>query len=168
MNSFKLIYGILFLALGIIALLAAINAISLSWDYFWPLFILIPGISFEYTFFNQRSKGIKNPGILVPGGILITIGILFYINVFFGWHLMEYLWPVFILAPAAGLFQLYLFGPRVKALLIPVGILTGIGCFSLIVEMFKIDFFVYIFSIVLIALGVYLIFRSVKKPDDYQ
>jgi len=81
---------------------------------------------------------------------------------------MEYLWPVFILAPAAGLFQLYLFGPRVKALLIPVGILTGIGCFSLIVEMFKIDFFVYIFSIVLIALGVYLIFRSVKKPDDYQ
>ena len=167
MNNFKLIYGILFLVLGVVALLAAITPIKLSWDYFWPLFILIPGISFEYSFFNQRSKGGKNAGILVPGGILITVGVLFYINIFFGWHLMEFLWPVFILAPAIGLFQLYLFGTRIKALLIPVGILTGIGIFSLIIEMFKIDFFVYIFSIILIAAGVYLIFRSIKKPEKY-
>jgi len=129
MNNFRLFYGILFLVLGIIALLAAINAISLSWDYFWPLFILVPGITFEYSFFNKKSKGFKNAGILIPSGILIIVGLLFYINVFFGWHLMGYLWPVFILAPAVGLFQFYLFGPRVKALLIPIGILTGAGLF---------------------------------------
>ena len=47
-NKLKLIYGLLFLVLGIVALLAAINAIELSWDYFWPLFLLIPGLTFEY------------------------------------------------------------------------------------------------------------------------
>jgi len=165
MDKLKLIYGLLFLVLGVIALLAAINAIELSWDYFWPLFLLIPGLSFEYGFFSRKSKHSGNSAILIPGGILITISILFYINIFFGWHLMELLWPIFVLAPAIGLFQFYLFGSRNKGLLIPVGILTGIGLFSLIITMLNIDFFIYIFSIILIAIGVYFIFKGIKKHE---
>src|SRR6056297_1392731 len=164
-NKLKLIYGLLFLVLGIVALLAAINAIELSWDYFWPLFLLIPGLSFEYSFFSKKGKHASDAGILVPGGILITISILFYVNIFFGWHLMELLWPIFILAPAIGLFQFYLFGSRNKGLLLPVGILTAIGLFSLIITMLKIDFFIYIFSIILIAIGVYFIFKGAKRAE---
>jgi hypothetical protein len=164
-DKLKLIYGLLFLVLGVVALLAAINAIELSWDYFWPLFLLIPGLTFEYNFFSKKGKHSEDPGILIPGGILITISILFYINIFFGWHLMDLLWPVFILAPAIGLFQFYLFGSRNKGLLIPVGILTGIGLFSLIITMLNIDFFIYIFSIILIAIGVYFIFKGIKRPE---
>ena len=78
---------------------------------------------------------------------------------------MELLWPIFILAPAIGLFQFYLFGSRNKGLLIPVGILTGIGLFSLIITMLNIDFFIYIFSIILIAIGVYFIFKGIKRPE---
>ena len=165
MNSLKLVYGVLFLVMGIVALLAAINAIELSWDYFWPLFLLIPGLSFEYSFFSKKGKHHGNASILVPAGILITISILFYVNIFFGWGLMTRLWPFFILAPAIGLFQFYYFGSKNKGLLLPVGILTAVGTFSLIITMLNIDFFIYIFSIILIAIGVYFIFKGIKNPD---
>ena len=37
------------------------------------------------------------------------------------------MWPGFIMAVAVGLFELYLFGSRDRALLIPVGILGGLS-----------------------------------------
>ena len=40
---------------------------------------------------------------------------------------MEYLWPVFILAPATGFFAMYFGGPRDQGLLIPGGILMGLA-----------------------------------------
>jgi len=162
MNGFRLMFGLFFVVIGILALLAAINAISLSWDYFWPLFILVPGLAFEFSYFNRKSKDYRNAGILVPGGILLTVSVIFYINIFFGWHLMEYMWPLFILAPAIGLFQLYFFGKRNKGVLMATGILAGIGFFALIINLLRIDFFVYIFSIGLIAVGVYFIFRGIE------
>ncbi len=165
MNKTKLIYGLLFLFLGVIALLAAIGVVVLEWDYFWPLFLLLPGLSFEYGFFSKKGKNSGNPSILIPAGILITISILFYVNIFFGWHLMTLLWPVFILAPAIGLFQFYLFGSKNKGILLPVGILTGVGVFSLIITMLHINFFVYIFSVILITVGVYFIFKGMKRTE---
>ena len=165
MNKTKLIYGLLFLFLGVIALLAAIGVVVLEWDYFWPLFLLLPGFSFEYGFFSKKGKNSGNPSILIPAGILITISILFYVNIFFGWHLMTLLWPVFILAPAIGLFQFYLFGSKNKGILLPVGILTGVGVFSLIITMLHINFFVYIFSVILITVGVYFIFKGMKRTE---
>jgi len=164
-NKTKLIYGLLFLFLGVVALLAAIGVVVLEWDYFWPLFLLLPGLSFEYGFFSKKNKHSGNTAILIPGGILITVSILFYINIFFGWELMKLLWPVFILAPAIGLFQFYLFGSRNKGILLPVGILTGIGVFSLIITMLHINFFVYIFSVILITVGVYFIFKGMKRTE---
>ena len=165
MNKTKLIYGLLFLFLGVVALLAAIGVVVLEWDYFWPLFLLLPGLSFQYGFFSKKGKHSGNASILIPAGILITISILFYVNIFFGWHLMALLWPVFILAPAIGLFQFYLFGSRNKGILLPVGILTGIGVFSLIITMLHINFFVYIFSVILITVGVYFIFKGMKRTE---
>lgn len=165
MNKTKLIYGLLFLFLGVVALLAAIGVVVLEWDYFWPLFLLLPGLSFEYGFFSKKGKNSGNPSILIPAGILITISILFYVNIFFGWHLMTLLWPFFILAPAIGLFQFYLFGSRNKGILLPVGILTSVGVFSLIITMLHINFFVYIFSVILITVGVYFIVKGMKKTE---
>jgi len=42
--------------------------------------------------------------LLVPGGILLTCEILFYINIVSGRPLMGYLWPVLPLGVAIGLF----------------------------------------------------------------
>ncbi|MFZ5353175.1 MAG: LiaI-LiaF-like domain-containing protein [Bacillota bacterium] len=120
----NIVIGAILIALGALFLLTNLGYVSFSWDYIWPLAMLVPGLYMHFAFFTGIDK---NPGILVPAGILTTYGGLFYINVLFGWHMMTHLWPLFILGVAVGLFELYLFGNRDKGLLIPVGILGAIG-----------------------------------------
>ena len=125
----KKFWGLILLALGIYGILNNFfdfNFFSMS--HLWPLFVLIPGLAFEYCYFSTR----RAPGVLVPGGILTTLGLLFLFETSTHWFFSAYTWPVYILAPAIGLFQLYLYGGRCKGLLIPVGILTTVAvtCFS--------------------------------------
>jgi hypothetical protein len=88
----------------------------------WPvLFVLPVGILFHAAF----VLGWRMPGLLVPGGVLVTVAIVSQIATLFdAWHVM---WPGFILAPAVGLAELYLFGGRHPALLIPVAILACVS-----------------------------------------
>ena len=66
--------------------------------------------------------GRKGIGLLIPGGILLMAGIVSQIATLFdSWGTM---WPGYILAVAAGLFEFYWFGSRNKWLLIPINILT--------------------------------------------
>ncbi|PWW37154.1 MULTISPECIES: hypothetical protein [Paenibacillus] len=90
---------------------------------FWPTLFVIPlGLFFHWLYFSMIGRGI---GLLVPGGILLTAGIVSQIAMLFGnWSTM---WPGFILAVAVGLFELYWFGGRNKWLLIPINILTVIS-----------------------------------------
>jgi len=149
------IWGIILILLGIIFLLANLNILDIDFYEFWPLFLLAPGLIFELSYFINR----RDPGLLVPGGMFTTYGILFYINIFYGWHWMAYLWPVFPLGVAIGLFQLYLFGGRQGALLIPVGIIGG---FSLIALSFTISFidFNLVMAAILIITGILVVFRK--------
>lgn len=103
-----------------------------SMEYFWPVFVLIPGLVFEAGFFMSG----RNPGLLVPGGILTTIGMLFFFETFTNWRFAEYTWPVYILSVAIGLAQLYVFGIREKGLLIPVVILTLVAVVSFVMMVF--------------------------------
>jgi len=64
---------------------------------------------------------------LMPGSIFLVIGLLFFYLSVFGWWHMEDLWPVFILAPAVGFLAMYFGGSRDKGLLVPAGILGGLG-----------------------------------------
>lgn len=120
-NSNKLLGGIL-ICLGIIW---GINSFF-NIGAFWPLIILAIGIILESIYFKTG----KNIGLLVPGGILIVIGILFVFETITRWHFAVYTWPIYILAVAFGIYQLYLFGVREKALLVPVAILTIIALTS--------------------------------------
>jgi len=74
---------------------------------------------------------------------------------------MEYLWPIFPLGVAIGLFQLYLFGGREKELLIPVGILGAISLFFLINNLLFVDFGL-LAGIVLVIIGIWIIFKKAK------
>ena len=118
------VFGLVLVILGALLLLVNIGLIHIGVENIWPLFLLGLGLFFVLQFF---SGGRKNPGLLVPGGILITISVIFLICVTLGWHWMEKLWPLFILAPAVGLLQLYLFGERERGLFIPIGILSVVG-----------------------------------------
>lgn len=90
----------------------------------WPSMFVIPlGVFFHWMYFGMLNR--KGIGLLVPGGILLTSGVVMQIATLFdGW---EYLWPGFIFAVAVGLFELYFFGSKPRGLLIPITILTVIS-----------------------------------------
>jgi len=157
MKKINYIFGLLLLCIGAILILANFGVIEIVWDNLWPLFLLIPGIVFELSYFIYR----KDAGLLVPGGILITYGLLFLVNVIYGWQLMEYLWPLFPLGVAIGLLQLYLFGVREKGLLIPVGILGAISLFFLINNLLFVDFWL-LAGVALVVIGIWIIFKKAK------
>jgi len=157
MKKVNYLFGLFLLFIGTLLILANFGVIEIAWDNIWPLFLLIAGIFFEAGYFVSR----KDAGLLVPGGILITYGLLFSVNVIYGWYLMDNLWPIFPLGVAIGLFQLYLFGGRDKGLLIPVGILGTVSLFFLLNNLFFVDFRL-IAGIVLILIGIWIIFNKTK------
>ncbi len=157
MKKINYIFGFLLLCIGVILILSNFGVIEIVWDNLWPLFLLVPGIVFELSYFIYR----KDAGLLVPGGILITYGLLFLVNVIYGWQLMEYLWPLFPLGVAIGLLQLYLFGVREKGLLIPVGILGAISLFFLINNLLFVDFWL-LAGVALVVIGIWIIFKKAK------
>jgi hypothetical protein len=159
MKKINYIVGLSLLFMGVLIILANFGVIEIVWENLWPLFLLIPGIVFELSYFIYR----KDAGLLVPGGILITYGLLFSVNVIYGWRLMEYLWPIFPLGVAIGLFQLYLFGVREKGLLIPVRILGAISLFFLINNLLFVYFRV--LAGIVVIIGIWIIFKKTKSSD---
>ncbi|WP_054740155.1 hypothetical protein [Cellulosilyticum ruminicola] len=129
MNNEKSNIGFILIVIGLLGLWGHFVGFGdLNWSNFWPIFVLVPGLLFELGFFSGKSPA----AMLVPGGILTTIGLLFFFETFTDWRFSGSTWPVYIFAPAIGLFQLYLFEkPHNNALLIPVGILGVVGgmCF---------------------------------------
>ncbi|GKU77636.1 hypothetical protein [Paenibacillus sp. L3-i20] len=131
----KTISGSLLLLLGIVLLLNQGETFGPGkiFAYFWPsMFVLPLGLFFHWLYFGMTGK--KGVGLLIPGGILIVVGIVCQIAMLFNsWHIM---WPGFILAPAVGLLEFYWFGNRNKWLLIPINILTVLSLLFFIVFSF--------------------------------
>lgn len=153
----NLVLGALLVTAGILFLLSNLGFMHFDWNLLWPLALLIPGIYLHFAFFTGIDR---NPGILVPAGILTTYGVIFYANVIFGWQLMTTLWPLFLLGVAIGLFELYMFGNRDKGLLIPIFILGGIGGSALLRNFVMFDLKTYLVPALLIILGLLVIFRK--------
>lgn len=158
-KSFNKVIAVILIAIGISNILKHTFDIDLLGSIqLWPLFILIPGLCFEYSYFSTGKK----PGILVPGGILTTLGLLFLLEANTGFIFKHYTGFIYILAPSIGLFQLYLFGGKNKGLLIPVGVLTVVAAIEFI-DVFFGDLFSFIdgpfiWSIILIVVGLVFLF----------
>jgi len=121
----RTILGPLLVLLGAYLLFNAGDNISYGpgtiFGYFWPTLFVIPlGLFFHWMYFYMTGR--RGAGLLIPGGVLITAGIVCQISILF--NSWGYTWPGFILAPAIGLLELYWFGGRNKWLLIPINILT--------------------------------------------
>lgn len=153
--------GAILIILGLLMLFKPMFQINIfDMEHFWPLFVLVPGLIFEASFFLSEA----NAGLLVPGGILTTIGGLFFFETFTNWNFAQYTWPVYILAVAIGLYQLYLFGGKIKGLLIPVGILTTVALVSFILMVFG-NVFTWlnssiVWAVLLILLGVFILSKG--------
>jgi hypothetical protein len=161
MRKSNIFWGLLLIIIGSVALLGKFyNFEFISWYRLWPLFVLLPGLAFELGYFSTG----RNPGLLVPGGILTTIGLLFLFETYTNWSLAGYTWPIYPLSVAIGLFQLYLFGGREKGLLVPVFILGGVSLISLanIISrrIFSLSISGFILPVALVLLGVYILLRK--------
>jgi hypothetical protein len=156
--------GIILIAIGIAAMLSNVFNIHLfTMSRLWPLFVLVPGLCFEAGYFSRM----KEPGLLVPGGILTTIGTLFLFETYTNWSFAEYTWPVYPLAVAIGLFQLYLFGGRKFGLLVPVFILTAVSVIAFATMLLGNIFYwvntSLVIPIVFIVIGVYMLIKNFSK-----
>ncbi len=118
----SLVWGTVLLLVGVVLTLGQLNVIRLDGDMTWPVIVLAIGLIFHLYYFFSREH---NEGLLVPGGILLVYGVLFLLSQ--GGQSIGKLWPLFILGPAFGLFELYVFSKGRKGSMIPVFILTAIG-----------------------------------------
>ena len=161
MKRFNILLGSLFILFGVVLGISLLTDLRFE---FWPFFILIPGLIFELAFFKSPKK--SDPGLLVPGGILTVIGLLYFFETLTGWKYSAHTWPVYMLAVAVGLLQLYIFGKREKGLLIPVYILTGIFIIFMVGNMTSIfEYFKYIGPAVIIIIGIVIVLTGRSKQD---
>lgn len=158
------VVGIIFIVVGLLFALGTTHIIHFSWDTLWPIFLLIPSLAFHGAFFMSGSR--SNAGLLVPGGVLLVLSLLFFWCNIFGWDWMASLWPVFMLAPAVGLFELYLFGGGNPGLLIPVAILTVVALMFLGFNILT-GIFGSVIGVILVLVGVYIVFFSKQKQDKF-
>lgn len=163
MKSKNIFWGLILIFVGLFLTLNNFYDFNfLHMSKLWPLFLLIPGLSFEFDYFSTR----KNPGVLVPGGMLTVLGLHFLFAAFTNYSFEAYTWPIYPLAVAIGLFQLYLHSGRNKGLLVPIFILGGVSLSSYAsIFLHKLPWFSFnlLFSVLLIIFGVYVLFNSTKK-----
>lgn len=161
MKKSNVTLGIILIFIGIVSILHKLN----YWGLFhfkitFGLILLFIGLVFELRYFIGRSDA----GNLVPGGICITLGILYtikpYINFYFSWQ-------IFALAVAIGLYELYYFGNKDKGTLIAATGLTIISIVSIVLNIFNAVMPTWlnsglILSIILVLAGIYIIYKSFK------
>ncbi|GIP20506.1 hypothetical protein [Paenibacillus sp. J22TS3] len=149
----KLVTGIFILAAGIVILLGKWGVFSFLGFTLWPLIILVPGILLHLLYFARRGSAV----LLVPGGILTVYGILFFILNFSGGSTVAYVWPLFILGIAVGLFEYDLLSsPRPAGVFLIAVILTAITVVIYGITLMSLSV-IYLLALVLIIGGIWLI-----------
>lgn len=109
----NLIFGVILIILGVLFLLNNLDIIYVhEW---WPIFLILLGAAFFFGWVADRRQS----GLLMPAGILLTLGIQFLF--------LHADWPIYVLAPAIGFWFMYLLGEHHVGLLIPATILTIIA-----------------------------------------
>lgn len=95
----NIIIGGSILSLGIITLFSTIFRVDLNIGFWWPMFILIPGIGFGLTYIFSRTVDRR---MVMPFVVLTLFGLTFLINniasVYFGgavlWATTSFMYPL--------------------------------------------------------------------------
>lgn len=152
----------LFFTLGLTCLLGEIFGYRL----FWPGFIAAPAVGLLLLYLYGPRSG----ALLVPVGTLLTIASICFISELFGiWGIT---WPWFIMAPAVGLFLLYISGDQKSVmLLVPIVAMTAVSMtlfmFTLLSFPGFIDMVKYILGGILILGGISVILNKPSRRDHY-
>ncbi len=131
--------------------------IFIHYYYLWPLFLLSPAIGMIMTY---KGETLWDNTILIPTIVLCGLTITFYICILFGWQMLKYVWPTFILWPAIGI---YILSTILDNTVMKKISHIFFGIFILL-ELLAIGmFFKVLWGIVLIGLGSYFIYRAKWK-----
>ncbi len=142
--------GIILIVFGICVLVA--NILDLSWEHFWPIFMIVGGLWFLVLFLRDR----RNFGLLMPASIFLTIGSLFLFHSSFGWNSSNITWPIYIAAPGIGFFAMYYFGKKDVGFLFPAFMLTGLALLFFLINLNKGEYW----PVILILIGLVLIYSK--------
>ncbi|MDP5273126.1 hypothetical protein [Chengkuizengella axinellae] len=153
MGKNRFTMGLLIIVIGILLILFKMDTFDFLFDFSWPFIFLLISIIFHVLFFMR----IFPSGILIPSGILGTYGLLFIFLHFTQWGHLQYLWPVFILGVAIGLFEFYaLDRNHEKGVLTAATVLTIIACvFFSFTLLYTVG--IYFIAVVLILFGLWMI-----------
>mgnify|MGYP006276128169 CR=1 FL=1 len=161
-DFFKTI-GLTLFTIGLSLLLHQLSIINMPLSKSWPIFILGLGVAFEVSYFTNPLRNKANLSLLIPGGILVTVGGLFLFVVMTKYSYLAFLWPIFILAVALGLYQFYYFGSKNVWILIPA-LITGVtGSIFLVNYLLTPYLFRLFLAGLFIAGGLYVWFKINKK-----
>jgi hypothetical protein len=170
-NNALILWGTLFLIAGAFLILGQTGVIADYDRLILPAILLGISLAFHLQYFLSSGR---NEGILVPAGILLVYGLLFLATAL--WDApMNMLWPLFILGPAVGLFEMYAFSGGRSGSMIPVFILTVIGGSFLLLTCRVVGNFMLVVALLLIGLGAACMINAfvkaphgagAKKPED--
>jgi hypothetical protein len=158
-KSRPVVPGLILIVLGVLFLLSNFGALDLDWGLLWTWIIILMGAIFWIGFLFDRSKD----GLIMPGTVLLVVGIVFNVSARSDWDLMEILWPFFILAPALGFYLMYLLGKRDRGVLVPAIVLTVVG---LVFLMGTSPILRYLGPIIMIGIGVLILMARGRRSGS--
>lgn len=101
--------GLVLVALGVFLIVQKTIGLDIEvWNFIWPLFLLIPGITMHINYFSSG----RNSGSLVVAGILTIYGGLFLFNTLTNNIYSDKLTFIYFLGIAIGFFENYIFGNK--------------------------------------------------------
>lgn len=156
---FLILFGGLYLAMQV---LDEMNIVIFQFWDLWPLFTICVGLMFEVGYFQTK----RAPGILIPGGIVTTIGALHLFESLTNWYFAEYTWPIYVLAVAIGFFQYWLVTKESWALVITYILMAVFTFLAFIVVSMIFDGLIsanLAFSIILIVVGLLIVFSGSRR-----
>ena len=121
--NWQLYLGLMLVLTGGLFLADQILGTGLMVD-FWPLLILVFGFTF---FVGMLVAGKRGAGLAIPGALLVTLGILLFIqNWFYLWITWAYAWALLISATGVGMLIMncYFKGEGLQR---AAGLIIGIG-----------------------------------------
>lgn len=157
-RSRPILQGLALIIIGLIFILGNFGVFHADWEVAFTWMIMIMGVLFWIGFLMDKSRDF----LIMPGTILVIYGVVFFLIAKYTWATIESLGPVFILAPALGLYFTYLISQRNRSVLVTAAVL---GVISLIFLLNSVPVFKYIWPFITAGLGIYIIMNPEKKLD---
>jgi len=121
--NWQLYFGLVLVVTGGLFLADQILGFEIM-RYFWPLLIVLFGVTF---FIGMLFAGKKGSGLAIPGAVVTTTGILLFIqNSFDLWVTWTYAWALLISAGGVGMLVMNIYLKR-TGLRRAAGLVIGIG-----------------------------------------